>query len=170
MRVCFQPSLAVTKEDMEAFWVGRREVIRKAISEQDDEWCRRMGDSDPRIRSQSMNRLQASWKQNPFRSNDERNNAPYLLALKLDADVPVGTALGLLGNAPPATEQAPHQRSLSTTAVLAKNLNCTQRGYKTTKACLVDATDDELVYAQGVECITPNQCSADRLAHGALFA
>jgi carboxylesterase type B len=40
--------------------------------------------------------------------------------------------------------------SLATTATLAKALNCTTRGYKTTKACLLAATDDELTYAQGV--------------------
>ena len=50
--------------------------------------------------------------------------------------------------------------SLSTTNVLAKALNCTQRGYLTTKKCLLDATSDELVFAQGVVCVTPNQCSS----------
>jgi len=51
--------------------------------------------------------------------------------------------------------------SLATTATLAKALNCTTRGYKTTKACLLAATDDELTYAQGVVCMTPNDCSAN---------
>lgn len=55
---------------------------------------------------------------------------------------------------------ASFQRSLETTQVLAKALNCTERGYLTAKRCLLDATSDELVFAQGVVCITPNDCSA----------
>lgn len=48
----------------------------------------------------------------------------------------------------------------STTGVLAAALNCTSKGYLSTKRCLLDASDDALVFAQGVQCVTPNQCSA----------
>ena len=51
--------------------------------------------------------------------------------------------------------------SLATTSVLATALNCTRRGYSSTKLCLLNASDDALVYAQGVSCLTPNQCSSD---------
>lgn len=52
-------------------------------------------------------------------------------------------------------------RAAGTTAELAKNLNCSSKGYASTKACLLASSADELVYAQGVVCVTPNQCSAD---------
>ena len=54
----------------------------------------------------------------------------------------------------------PLDKSLGVTETLAERLNCTQKGFKSTRACLLAATGDELVYAQGVTCITPNVCNA----------
>lgn len=50
--------------------------------------------------------------------------------------------------------------SLATTGVLARALNCTSRGFASERECMLAATGDELVFAQGVSCLTPNDCSA----------
>ena len=65
---------------MDSFWVDRREsVLRHAMSDQNDEWRRRRGDSEDRIRAQSLSRLSSTWQANPFKSKDDRINAPLAL-------------------------------------------------------------------------------------------
>lgn len=49
---------------------------------------------------------------------------------------------------------------MQVTATLAERLNCTKYGFQSVRACLLAASGDDLVYAQGVHCVTPNACSA----------
>jgi len=51
-------------------------------------------------------------------------------------------------------------QSVNVTATLAERLNCTKYGFQSVRACLLAASGDDLVYAQGVHCVTPNACSA----------
>ena len=78
-----KPPTLVTKVEMKEFWVDRRSVTRQHLSEQDEEWCRRRGDSEREIRSKSLTRLQSTWKPS-FQDEGERKDAPRVLALKMD--------------------------------------------------------------------------------------
>eukprot|EP00854_Cymbomonas_tetramitiformis_P021766 gene21766-26181_t len=52
------------------------------------------------------------------------------------------------------------ESSLATTTEMARRLNCTERGYSKheIRACLRDSSGDDIVIAQGTQCVTPNDC------------